>query len=177
MPKKLRADLRQELDNLIAEWGLHDRPDEPVVIEPCLEAYRAGYRRLWGRREAVTYHWQRHDIDYHRVVYDVGLRELSASARKRRAGAHELCHIIAGHLGTEFIVGARRGYCVGVGRRLSDWQEEEAELGCAYLLVPTASLVVWESYDVPFIARKLDTPFDTVIRRLDLDIEIVERAA
>lgn len=177
MTKILRTDLRTKLDDLIDEWHLHDRPDEPVVIEPCLEAYRAGFRRLWGKRDAVTYHWHNHEIEYYRVIYDTALRELSASARMRRAGAHELAHIVAGHIGAEFVVGKRAGYCRGIGQHLSDRQEEEAELGCAYLLVASASLRLWGSYDVAFIARKLDTPFDTVIRKMEMEHVDTEQVA
>jgi hypothetical protein len=151
----------RSLDALVKRHSLHHPKGEPVSLLPVIEEYQAGYKTLPHQVLAVTGVWQQGNKRMARIAYDHALREITASARKRHADAHEFAHILLRHEGTEFILWDRTSkvdQCNGFSNYVLSKEESECESVAAFLLVPLLALVEWRHMNSWWIARRLDVP-------------------
>lgn len=151
------------LDVLIEKHGLHaGGGGEPVDVGPLVGTYFAGYRELPDEVEALVVRWKEEGHGFVRIAYHVGLREETATARKRHAEAHEYAHVICRHRGTEFLM--RRGVppemraAEPFEAHLDRCREGECDMVAAYLLVPREALWEHRGMETSYIARVLDVP-------------------
>jgi hypothetical protein len=153
------SSLLDRLDGLIRKYELHDSGlAAPVSIDRLLEDYDASYKALPYYVDAVTFRWRRQGEELVAFTYNERLLELSQSARKRHAQAHEFAHEFCKHRGNVFIMWGAGTECVGLEGYINNKQEHQCECIAAYLLVPMRAFRELRDCEAEQVARLLDVP-------------------
>jgi hypothetical protein len=145
---------------LIRKFDLHARSGcgEPVVLDALFEPYRVASQPLGNGIKAVTFRWSRMRRRFVRITYDAALTELSRSAERRHAIAHELAHEICRHPGDQWIYWSDDAPAWTFYNLFNAAIERECDLVASLLLIPLPDLVALSREGEWYTARALDVP-------------------